>query len=178
MCCCQNRSQGLCRPVPFRWNPGFLTLALLQSLARTCKLYKGKQHAKNGKTAWPAVGNLGKWKNLNSSVTAESLRAQPTLTLHQEFSHRLAAVCFDLVVTAVFLSGFVYDQHMLAAIFFKAIFERLVSRQFHSIFLPGTKKFSVESNWIPSNPHSFPEDFVQWCNLQLFETANCGISIK
>lgn len=66
-----------------------------------------------------------------------------TLTLHQEFSHRLAAICFNLVVAAVFLRGLVDDQDVFAAVFLKAILERLVSCQFNAVFLPVRKVHTV-----------------------------------
>lgn len=61
------------------------------------------------------------------------------LTLHHDFSHRLAAICFNFVVATVFFRGLIDDQNMFAAIFLEAILERLVSRQFHTVFLPAQK---------------------------------------
>lgn len=54
--------------------------------------------------------------------------ALATLTLHQEFSHRLAAVGFHLVVAAVVLGGLVDDQDVLAAVLLEAVLKRLVPR--------------------------------------------------
>lgn len=65
-----------------------------------------------------------------------SAHAWLALTLHQEFCHRLATICFNLVVAAVFLCDVINDQDVFAAIFLEAILERLVSCQFHTIFLP------------------------------------------
>lgn len=54
--------------------------------------------------------------------------ARASLTLHQEFSHRLAAIGLHLVVAAVVLGGLVDDQDVLAAVFLEAVLERLVPR--------------------------------------------------
>lgn len=70
-----------------------------------------------------------------------------TLTLHHELSHRLAAICFNLVVAAVFLRGFVNDQNVFAAVFLEPVLKRLVSCQFHAIFLPA-QKFTRHPEWL------------------------------
>lgn len=74
-----------------------------------------------------------------STSTEEVHTVFTTLTLHHDFSHRLAAIGFNFVVATVFFCGLIDDQNVFAAVFLEAILKGLVSRQFHAVFLPAQK---------------------------------------
>lgn len=102
--------------------------------------------------AWDrALGLLTTGRKKKVSYSYCTHRPEPagrlTLTLHHKLCHWLAAICFNLVVAAVFLRGLVNDQNMFASVLLEAILERLVSCQLHAIFLPA-QKFTKKPGWL------------------------------
>lgn len=109
------------------------------------------------------------WKHLWGQKSAniiglETIQRQ-IFTLNHELCKWLPSIGFHPVVSTVLLGHIINDKDMLTSIFLEAIFEGLISGEFHTIFLPVQVR-----GLLFVNSHSF--------NTSVSISSNCNLLFK